>query len=262
MPNYEKEITPGVAEILKQGTQDGNIFYLPNVQLDRKMYIEVNTALENLGGKWSRKDKGHVFDSATSAIDLITKALIAGKTVDEKKKDSFFATPVEIIDEMIELANLDNHSGAILEPSAGDGAIVKRIRGKGLSNFIFAIEQNEKRGLEIEGADTYFEDFLRVSQKDDRFKKFPITRILMNPPFSVEGSPQADIDHVLHAWKFLAEGGRLVAIMSQGWMFRANKKSVEFKKFVDEKGFYKENDTGAFRESGTLVKTVTVILDK
>jgi hypothetical protein len=58
-------------------------------------------------------------------------------------------------------------------------------------------------------------------------------------------------------------GGRLVAIMSPGWTFRTNRKSVEFKAFVDE--FNSDiifNEAGAFKESGTMIRTVTVVLDK
>lgn len=82
--------------------------------------------------------------------------------------------------------------------------------------------------------------------------------ILMNPPFT----RQQDIDHVLHAWQFLKPGGRLVSIMSPGWYFRTNRKSVEFKEFVETHGTWHENDEGAFKESGTNIKTVTVVLDK
>ena len=39
-----------------------NVVYLPLGQLDRKTYSAVNKCLEAIGGKWSRKEKGHIFE--------------------------------------------------------------------------------------------------------------------------------------------------------------------------------------------------------
>jgi 16S rRNA G1207 methylase RsmC len=90
-------------------------------------------------------------------------------------------------------------------------------------------------------------------------KKKPLyDRILMNPPFS----KQQDIDHVLHAWKFLKPGGRLVAIMSGGTDYRTNKKAVAFQNLVAEHGHIEPLPEGSFEESGTGVNTVLVVLDK
>ncbi|MBV0881613.1 hypothetical protein KTQ42_20235 [Noviherbaspirillum sp. L7-7A] len=57
-------------------------------------------------------------------------------------------------------------------------------------------------------------------------------RILMNPLFA----RQADIDHVLHAWSMLKEGGRLVAIMAASVTFRHNAKSVVFRHLITSHG--------------------------
>jgi len=83
-------------------------------------------------------------------------------------------------------------------------------------------------------------------------------KVVMNPPFE----KQADIDHVLHAFKFLKPGGRLVSIMASSVTFRENKKTLDFKELVDLHGFIEHNLAGAFKASGTMVNTVTVVLDK
>ena len=42
-------------------------------QLDRKLYVEVNAALEALGGAWNRKAKAHLFEQDPSdALDQLT----------------------------------------------------------------------------------------------------------------------------------------------------------------------------------------------
>src|SRR4030042_4964611 len=95
-------------------------------------------------------------------------------------------------------------------------------------------------------------DFLSVEPK-------PLyDRVVMNPPFEM----QQDIDHVMHAWKFLKPGGRLVSIMSSGVLFRENKKTSEFRNHIDEFGNMERLPEGSFKESGTMVNTCIVVLDK
>ena len=48
------KIPENVLNVLGECRADGNLLYLPSVQLDRKTYTEVNKVLENMGGKWNR----------------------------------------------------------------------------------------------------------------------------------------------------------------------------------------------------------------
>jgi 16S rRNA G1207 methylase RsmC len=100
-----------------------------------------------------------------------------------------------------------------------------------------------------------------VIREGDFLDMVPVTiydRVCMNPPFE----RQQDIDHVMHAWKFLKPNGRLVAIMASSVAFRENKKTVEFREFLAANGHLEHNPEGAFKESGTMVNTVTVVLYK
>ena len=45
------KIHENVLNVLGECRADGNLLYLPSVQLDRKTYTEVNKVLENMGGK-------------------------------------------------------------------------------------------------------------------------------------------------------------------------------------------------------------------
>ena len=95
-------------------------------------------------------------------------------------------------------------------------------------------------------------DFLKAApvQKFDR--------VVMNPPFS----RQADIDHVTHAARFLKPGGRMVAIMSAGTIFRQNSKAVAFRGWLEALGGTLEDlPDGAFKASGTMVRTCIVSFD-
>src|SRR3546814_1747 len=65
----------------------------------------------------------------------------------------------------------------------------------------------------------YCADFMQIEPETTGL----FDRIVMNPPFD----RLRDIDHVVHALKFLKPNGRLVAIMSAGTEFRSDRKSVE-----------------------------------
>lgn len=74
--------------------------------------------------------------------------------------------------------------------------------------------------------------------------------------------PLPDIDHVLHAYKFLLPGGKLVAIMSKGFLAGEQKKRAGFRQFLAEHGkVVLELPSGTFQESGTMVETVVVELN-
>jgi 16S rRNA G1207 methylase RsmC len=82
-------------------------------------------------------------------------------------------------------------------------------------------------------------------------------RVVMNPPFA----GQDDIRHVMHAFSFLKPNGRLVAIMSAGVLFRANKLTTAFRDLVaDNSGAIEPLPDGSFRSSGTAVNTCIVTL--
>ena len=72
---------------------------------------------------------------------------------------------------------------------------------------------------------------------------------------------QADIHHVTHALKFLKPGGKLVSVMSASVIFRENKLTKEFRDLVESRGgFFEKLPDGSFKESGTMVRTVIVVI--
>lgn len=78
------KLSDEVRAVLKRATVDGNILYLPEGQLDRKLYEAVNKALSLAGGKWKTR-VGHVFP--TDAASKLAAMLETGVSVDEKKHD-------------------------------------------------------------------------------------------------------------------------------------------------------------------------------
>ena len=89
-----------------------------------------------------------------------------------------------------------------------------------------------------------FADFLELKPE----LAYEFERVVMNPPFT----RQQDIDHIYHAFKFLGKAGVLVSLLSPSPFFRTNKKSVEFRAWLEKhKAEIVDVPAGAFKESGT-----------
>lgn len=245
-----------VAQILRAAKIEGNTLFLRG-QLSRDMYQAVNKAIELLGGKWNRKAQGHVFPG--NPKEMLDTVLSDGKIKIENKKKKFqlFETPIEIAEKLVSMTFINNES-RILEPSAGTGRIadaIMNLTGASLRQLHFCEIQPElSNELSRKGYTKVGDDFLQFFPLD----KYSI--IIMNPPFT-NGQ---DIDHVMHAYTHcLAEGGELVAIISPSFQFREQKKFSRFREFVKETGAeLQELHGGAFKESGTNIKTVIVKINK
>ena len=254
-----KTIENNVLTVLSTLNINGNTVTI-TAQLDRKLYLAVNEVLEWIGGKWDKKAKTHIFDF--DPTDRLFNMIECGE-LDPKVKTGYFPTPPEIVDKMIKLADLEKQH-FILEPSAGQGHIADRICAKlHIHPYdIYACEllpENrailEEKGYYVRG------DFIEFEHKRGvNGNGWTFDRILMNPPFE----RQADIDHVTTAFNLLAPNGILVTIMSAGVTFRENKKTVEFREQILEPNctHLAHLPNGAFKESGTMVSTIMLRLEK
>lgn len=202
--------------------------------------------------------------ASDSAVALAFWELLKGKSEAEKKADTlrelenklmfssipgFFPTPDGLIDQMLDYAGLeDQHT--VLEPSAGKGSIVDKI-----GNHVDCCEtQGSLREiLSLKGYKLVARDFLEA--------EFPnkYDRIVMNPPFE----KMQDIDHVRKAFDCLAPDGRLVSIMSPSPFFNNTRKAQEFRAWFDGLGGEQiDIPAGTFKESGTGISSVLVVIDK
>ena len=168
------------------------------------------------------------------------------------KIPGFFPTPEPLARELVQKADIQP-GNRVLEPSAGKGNIAEAIRDRHPDCELVVVERfpDLRKILELKGFNLVSRDFLEHQGAYDR--------IVMNPPFE-NGQ---DIDHVRHAYTLLAGDGRLVSVMSQGPFFRSDNKGKAFRKWLEENGgWYVELPEDAFKESGTGVKTMMVVLDK
>lgn len=249
------KIDEDVIDVLASADVIGNHLALIE-QLDRKLYVRVKKVLEAIGGKWQRSSKTHLFEE--DAADVLDKVLLTGEYSRTKQDFGQFFTPNDIADELVAMAQISDGM-QILEPSYGSGQLIRAIKRKEARTFdhyfITACEivSDKTAGGPWERVTIHRNDFLKTGW----FGAFDC--VLMNPPFA----RQADIAHVMHAWDCLKPGGRLVAIVSAGAMFRTDRKAKAFQEFFNTYGGYKVKlAEGAFKESGTMVDAYALRMDK
>lgn len=170
----------------------------------------------------------------------------------------FFPTPRPVIDKMLDLAGI-RPGLRVLEPSAGKGDILDALRERGVTDLCYC--EPSPVLVDILRAKGYdrplYADFLECHG-------WTFDRVVMNPPFE-KGQ---DMDHIRHAYEeCLRDGGRLVAVMSDGPFYRQGKKAQEFRDwFLRVGGKCRELPEGAFEGPGafrqTGVKCRLVVIEK
>lgn len=239
-------VEPDVLTVLSNATIDGARLTLVG-QLDRKLYERTNKVLVAAGGKWNRAAKAHVFAEDPAAV--IDRVILTGKIDSARDDFEYFPTPPAVVAELIVRADLRGGL-RVLEPSAGQGAIVHEVEKVCHVDCIELMPKNlailTRLGYAASGGD---------------FLTLPVTpiydRVVMNPPFS----RQADIKHVQRALEWLRPGGRLVSVMSAGVRFRGDAIATGFRALVDFAGGAIEPlPEGSFKSSGTNVSTVIVTI--
>lgn len=230
---------------------NGTIVKLPPEQLDRAIYMQVKTALEKIGGKWKGgKTQGFVFPAdPTAEIERLRN----GERVNIKQEFQFFATPGALADRMVELAEIEPfHS--ILEPSAGQGAIVRAINRDLSFLEIDCFELMDANRIVLDKIPTsriIGQDFLAEP------KGF-YDRIIANPPFT----NNSDIAHITEMLDCLADGGRIVTLASMSWVNGTQKKQALFREVIAARATYQEElPPGTFKASGTGVGAMLLVIE-
>ena len=237
------KISNDVANVLANSRIDGDKLFLPEGQLDRKLYVAVNKVLENIKGKCNRKEKAHVF--STTHADIVEEILLTGEYVDEKKEFQFFETPTSLAEHLVDLADIQPDE-SILEPSAGQARIASML---GDCDCV-ELNQDNRNYLKSMGYNIVGEDFMKIGDE----LRYDV--IVANPPFS----KQQDIDHVNKMIDLVNR--RVVSVMSASVMYRDNKKTVSFRERIENLGGTIEMlPSNTFAESGTNVSTCVVVVD-
>jgi len=259
-PKKEKPMKPTtlnpdhkLSESLSKCTIRGNVLSLPPVTDPLPHYTEMRKALINAGGVYKRSS--FVFPSdVLPYLERIT----GGEKVNIKKEFQFFATPPHLAERLVEMADISSPDLMVLEPSAGQGAIVKALLAKEPGLIVHAYELmdiNRSIVEKIKDCVVLGDDFLKRNVVHEPL----FDRIVANPPFS----KNQDIEHIMYMYKSLNKGGRIVTIASKHWQFSKNKKETEFRNWLEEIGaVWEDVEAGEFKESGTNIATCIIIIDK
>ena len=255
-------MTEAVLNVLAQSEVLADRVLLPQ-GLDRKLYQKVNETLEELGGKWNRKQQAHVFaDDPREEIATIVQS----GTLPDKNPLAFFPTPKAVIDQILGYFMVPRPPCRILEPSAGLGAIAEALweefthwpEAEKAQVRIDLVEWDKKRAAKLaeQWEHVYCQDFLTF------IPEARYDAVFMNPPFSVEGNKTVWIDHVQHAFDLLLPGGQLVAVVPNSAQFRIDKKHQGLRDWLHPMGGFLDLPEGCFKESGTGVSVLLLHLLK
>lgn len=235
-----------------------NLVRMP--QMDRKTYLKVDQALQALGGKWARKSAAHVFEELDDEQikQRIQQAINLGE-VTTASDLGFFPTPDDTARKIVAMADITS-ACSVLEPSAGEGHLYREIC-KYNPAFVALIERDHGRREKLKRIQR---DRDEVCEHDD-FLDFeesePYDRVVMNPPFYQVGRGD-HLDHVAHAFGMLIPGGILVSVLPAGVLFRGDKRHAKFRAKFGELGKFTELPEGAFKASGTDVRTCVLRVRK
>ncbi|MFE7461642.1 hypothetical protein ACWFMI_23670 [Nocardiopsis terrae] len=256
------KISDEVLAVLEEATTDGRWLRLPR-QLDRHLYEQVDRVLRAAGGAWigGRPDtNGHHFPRPA---EQVLEQLRTGEYVTPKEK-GFVPTPPELAEQMV--AHLDVGPGdRVLEPSAGDGAIIQALASTRASVDAVEDDRDHEQALtrlQLEGLahTVWWGDFLALTPPGagtlfDLEDRPLYDAVAANPPFGHQAR------HLLHALSWLRPGGQLVAIASAGIRWHEDKDTRELRARLEEYGARIESlPTDAFADSGVGVRTVLITL--
>ncbi|WP_347364387.1 hypothetical protein [Vibrio vulnificus] len=252
-PKYEHQLRgSGLALSLEQMLDimvlDGSRLILPtDVTFDQNSYLLLKKALINAGGRYN--NSAFEFDDASSASETVFR-LLQGENINIKKSLQYFPTTDTAGD--ILLQDVDLQRKVVFEPSAGEGYLVQRAFSAGASEVLAAEVYSKFHPLlKASGAEVISENIFDVTAYDVS----NVDIVIMNPPFS----GGQDVKHIEHILNIIPDNAEVHAIMSIAVKERSNGIYESFRKFMQQHGIEPiEIPAGAFKESGTMVKTCVV----
>jgi phospholipid N-methyltransferase len=172
----------------------------------------------------------------------------------------FFPTPLPVAEQLVTLACIEP-GHRILEPSAGSGNLIDAILQSSGNVQLSYCEMNcfllDLLREKYDGKDFVHFAGRDFTELDPAHSGLQFDRIVMNPPFE-RGQ---DIDHIFHAYRMLAPKGILTAIVSAGVFHRKDKKTLGFRKLLEQsQAFVQQLPGDAFKSSGTMTQCTIVRL--
>lgn len=168
----------------------------------------------------------------------------------------FFPTPPAVVSIMLNRARLERGL-RVLEPSAGNGNIADAIKRQYANIDLCVVEINYRLReiLTLKGYNLIADDFLQLS----RAEAGEFDRVIMNPAFE----NGADMIQIRHAYNMLAPDGVLVSIMAPSFEYRNDRRSTEFRDWLNTvNATWESLPNGSFKSSGTGVATRLLVIER
>jgi len=194
---HDRPLSFACLETLRRGgIRDGK--WVSGYDTNKAALKEAESVLEQIGAV--KLDGNWQFDyDPTEAL----REIQCTGVVPDKVSHQFYPTPPEIIEAMLEEADIKPHH-ACLEPSAGTGAIADKLPDP----TCIEISPLHCKVLELKFHSAIEADFIGWAGEQDTAAG-SYDRVVMNPPYS-EGRAMA---HLEAARPLLAEDGRIVALL-------------------------------------------------
>jgi predicted RNA methylase len=199
---------------------------------------------------------------------------------------SFWPTPAELADDLVYRTLVPGFGdGApsrdgevprvrVLEPSAGDGHIIRAVREHLPAAHVTAVEPSPTRaaglraqtGLADEVVESTLEDYLTtvaVSAMAGTFEGFDL--VIMNPPFTLDGRPEAWAEHVLavyHDPYLLNPYGQISAVVPRIVLTGKSKLVRKVRELLHPYFGADVCERGAFDQVGAKVSAATIWIEK
>lgn len=265
-------VTTEAREVLENATIDGDVITIGDTLPDA-VWRTVKKLLEFSGGRYVTGASAWRFLSP--AADIIAEILAAGQVVADRHSAGYVPTPTGLAQKLVGLgfAGLaDLPAGAkVLEPSAGDGQLVRAITAANPGVGVVALEPDQRRfdrlaastggdaelarsldrlvaaaSGQVELVRSTIEDY--APSCSERFDA-----AVLNPPFSITGQRDIWISHVLIAYGLLKRGGQLAAIVPDSYSTGTGGLLTVLRDLVDSDGSYTRLAAGQFPGVGIAV---------
>jgi hypothetical protein len=272
--NAIESLPPEVLSILREDLQIHGMTVKITKQLDRPCYEQVDEVLSRCGGKYKTNTRVHEFLYDPSP--LIRAVLESGQMPLKNPLDFFHTTP-PVLERLREKLTWSATAGnifhllyrqeeygrpfRILEPSAGIGHIAELLRTLFPKALLHCCEIDPFRRsiLQAKGFEVVDEPDFLAYQTEDRYDL-----IVMNSPFSIGNEQDTYIKHIHHAFDLLedAEESDLLAVAPPGFIFHENQPFYDFYTFVLTHGSLEALPDDAFKDAGTMIRTMLLWLGK
>lgn len=195
-------------------------------QMDPKLYTKVASVLEACGIQWNRKRKTHVL--SPDSLQELRAAVESGIYYDSARALEFFATAKETARDLaLMLADKlrDEDAPIVLEPSAGEGALICALLEVMPNARVVGVELDPRRARTL--AERFAGDPRVTIHQGDilTFSHAGFDGVIMNPPF------EASLSHVMHTFSLLKPTGTLVGIA-----MTTRKKDRDMALFLQQRG--------------------------